>query len=65
MNLGRGVFKIKHTTLEVEKLLAEQIWTRVKTERHDTFYKPVLGLVELFPTVSGTRLKLFTWMGVK
>lgn len=52
---GEGVLKIKHTTLEVEeKLLAEQLWTRVKTERHDTFYKPVLGLVELFPTVLGT-----------
>lgn len=52
---GEGVFEIKHITSEVEeKLPAEQLWTRVKTERHDTFYKPVLGLVELFPTVSGT-----------
>lgn len=52
---GEGVYKTKCKTLEVEeKLLAEQLWTRVKTECHDTFYKPVLGLVEMFSTVSGT-----------
>lgn len=55
---GEGVYKTKHKTLEVEeKLLAEQLWTRVKTER--------AGVGRVVSHCFRHRLKLFTWMRVK